>query len=149
MSGYPAVYNPVVANPNDGENITLCKILDGISVLSHAIGNGNLLPYTHISTASTNAIVVKASAGNVYNFIATNVSNQIKYVKFYDKATTPNPTTDSADYIIPLQNGQTIALALGVSPFIFHNGISFANTTSASGGGNVGAGDIVFSLSYA
>jgi len=31
MSGYPAVYNPVVANPNDGENITLCKILDAVS----------------------------------------------------------------------------------------------------------------------
>jgi hypothetical protein len=31
MSGYPAVYQPVVANPNDGENITLCKILDAVS----------------------------------------------------------------------------------------------------------------------
>jgi hypothetical protein len=32
MSGYPAVYNPVVANPNDGENITLCKILESVAV---------------------------------------------------------------------------------------------------------------------
>lgn len=30
MSGYD-FYQPVVANPNDGENITLCKILESIS----------------------------------------------------------------------------------------------------------------------
>ena len=146
MAGYD-FYQPVVANPNDGENITLCKILDGIAALSPA-ANNILLPYTRVSTASTNAIVVKASAGKVYNFIATNVANQTRYVKFYDLATTPDPTTNSPDYIIPLQNGQTITLALGVSPFIFHNGISFAIVTSASAGGAVGAGDVVLSFSW-
>lgn len=147
MSGYD-FYQPVVANPNDGENITLCKILDGIAALSPTVNN-NLLPYTRVSTASTNATNVKASGGKVYNFIATNIANQTRYVKFYDKATTPNPASDSPDYIIPLQNGQTITLALGVSPFIFHNGISFAIVTSATNDGAVGAGDVVLSFSWA
>lgn len=147
MSGATAVYTPAVANLNDGENITLCKILDAITALSPAVGNIDY-PYTKVSTASTNATNVKASAGKVYNFIATNVANQTRYVKFYDKATAPNPTTDSPDYIIPLQNGQTITLALGVSPFYFHNGISFAIVTSATNDGAVGAGDVVLSFTW-
>lgn len=39
MSAYPAVYYPVVANPNDGENITLCKILDTLATSSGTEGS--------------------------------------------------------------------------------------------------------------
>jgi len=148
MSGYPPVYNPVVANPNDGELITLCKILDGIASLSPSVTNTDK-PYTKVSTASTNATTIKASAGRIYNFISTNIANQTRYVKFYDMATTPNPSVDAPDYIIPLQNGQTITLALGVNPFYFHNGISFAIVTSATNDGPVGAGDVVLSFTWA
>jgi hypothetical protein len=147
MSGYPPVYNPVVANPNDGELITLCKILDSIAALSPAVVNADQ-PYTRVSTASTNATLIKASAGKIYNFVATNTVNGTRYVKFYDKATTPDPTTDSPDYIIPLNKDQTTSLALGVSPFYFHNGISFAIVTSATGDGAVGAGDVVLSFTW-
>jgi hypothetical protein len=41
MSGYPAVYQPVVANPNDGENITLCKILDAVSTGTGGVAVAN------------------------------------------------------------------------------------------------------------
>jgi len=142
------VFNPVYSSTSDGSDITLCRILEAVATLANPISDG-LLPHTNVSTASTNATVVKASPGRVHNFIATNVSNQTKYVKFYDKATTPTPASDTPDYIIPLQNGQTITLALGTSPFYFHNGVSYAMVTSASGGGNVGAGDIVLSLTWA
>jgi hypothetical protein len=141
-------FTPVYSSTSDGPDITLCRILEAVSVISPQASNGALLPYTLVSASGTNATVVKASPGRVFNFIATNVANQTRYVKFYDKATTPNPTSDSPDYILPLQNGQTITLALGVAPFVFHNGISFAIVTSASGGGSVGAGDVVLSLSW-
>lgn len=149
MSGYAPVYQPVIANLNDGEVVTLCKILDTLHGLSPAVTDGGPLPYAVVSAASTNATLVKASKGYVYNFIATNVSNQTCYVKFYDKATTPVPTTDSPDYILPLQKGQTISMALGVVPFLFHNGIGFAIVTSAAGDGAVGAGDVVLSFTWA
>ena len=141
------VFNPVYSSTSDGSDITLCRILEAVASVAAPISDG-MLPHTKVSVSGVNATVVKASAGKVYNFIATNVSNQTKYVKFFDTATTPNPSTDSADYILPLQNGQTITLALGTAPFVFHNGISYAMTTSASTGGNVGAGDVVLSLTY-
>ena len=141
------VFNPVYSSTSDGSDVTLCRILEAVAAVAAPVSDG-MLPHTKVSVSGVNATVVKASYGKVYNFIATNVSNQTKYVKFFDTATTPNPSTDSADYIIPLQNGQTITLALGTAPFVFHNGISYAMTTSASGAGNVGAGDLVLSLTY-
>ena len=36
---FPPVYNPAVANPNDGELITLCKILDS-SAAGGFLGRG-------------------------------------------------------------------------------------------------------------
>jgi hypothetical protein len=109
---------------------------------------GGALPFTRVSTASTNAVVVKASAGKVYNFMAINVANSHSYVKLYDVATTPNPITDTPDYIIPLHKDSSVSLALGIAPFVFHNGIAMAIVTSATGGGAVGAGDVVLNLTY-
>jgi hypothetical protein len=109
---------------------------------------GNTLPFNRVSTASTNAVVIKASGGSIYNFMAINVANSHSYVKLYDKATTPNPATDTPDYIIPLHKDSSVSLALGVAPFVFHNGISMAIVTSATDGGAVGAGDVVLSLTY-
>jgi len=142
------VFNPVYSSTSDGSDITLCRILEAVSVVSPVINNSGVLPFTLNSAASTNATTVKASSGLMYNFIATNLANQPRYVKFYDKATTPNPASDTPDYVIPLQNGQTITLALGVAPFIFHHGISFAIVTSITGGGNVGANDVVLSFTW-
>jgi len=146
VAGYD-FYQPVVANPNDGENITLCKILDALAAISPSVQNSDL-PYTKVSTASTNATLIKASAGRMYNFIATNTVNPIRYVKFYDKATAPDPTNDTPDYIIPLNKDQSTSLALGVAPFYFHYGIGFAIVSSATGDGAVGAGDVVLSFTW-
>lgn len=142
------VFSPVYSSTSDGQDITLCRILEAVSVLSPLVNNSQVLPYKLVSAATTNATTVKASPGVMYNFIATNVSNQTCYVKFYDKATTPNPTTDSPDYILAIQNGQTLSLALGVAPFVFHSGISFAIVNTATDGGAVHAGDVVLNFTW-
>lgn len=141
-------FYPVYSSVSDGSDITLCRILEAVSLITPTASNSAILPYTYVSTSGANATIVKSSSGRVFNFIATNASNQTIYVKFYDKATTPNPTSDSPDYILPLQKAQTITLALGVAPFVFHNGISFAIVTSATGDGSVSAGDAVLSISW-
>jgi len=140
-------FYPVFSSPSDGSDITLCRILEAASSLSAGV-NGGLLPHKKISTASTNATVVKASSGKIYNFIATNTHNQTHYVRFYDLATTPNPSTDVEDYILPLNANATISLALGTAPFHFHNGISYVITSGATGSGAIGAGDIVLNLTW-
>jgi hypothetical protein len=142
------VFNPVYSSLADGSDITLCRILEATSQIAVGV-NGGLLPHKKISTASTNATVVKAGSGKVYNFIATNTHNQTHYVRFYDLATTPNPSTDVEDYILPLGANATISLALGTAPFHFHNGIAYAMTSGATGSGAIGAGDIILNLTYA
>lgn len=141
------VFNPVYSSTSDGQDITLCRILEAAGALANPI-SGSLYPHSKVSLIGTNATVVKASGGRVYNFIATNVSNQTKYVKFYDKSTTPNPTLDVPDYILPLQNGQTLELALGIAPFYFHNGISYAMVATPNGDDGIGAGDVVLNLTW-
>lgn len=140
-------FYPVFSSLSDGSDITLCRILESASQLSVGV-NGGLLPHKKISTASTNATVVKASAGKVYNLVAINTHNQTHYLRIYDLATTPNPSTDVEDYIIPLNATQTISLALGIAPFHFHNGISYVITSGATGSGAIGAGDIVLNLTW-
>jgi hypothetical protein len=63
MSGYPAVYNPVVANPNDGENITLCKILDAISSVKDSIE----LDSSRFSFSSNNRVKVSPYESIFFN----------------------------------------------------------------------------------
>lgn len=141
------VFNPVYSSTSDGPDITLCRILEAVGVLANPSSNGTQ-SFTRVSTASTNAVVVKESAGNVYNFMAINVTNAHTYVKFYDKATAPDPAVDTPDYIIPLHKDSSVSLALGIAPFRFHNGISIAIVSTATDGGAVGAGDVVLSLTY-
>lgn len=141
------VFNPVYSSTSDGPDITLCRILEAAGTLANPSSNGTM-PFTRVSTASTNAVVVKASGGNVYNFMAINVANAHSYVKFYDMATTPDPAVDSPDYIIPLHKDTSVSLALGIAPFRFSNGIAIAIVSTATDGGAVGAGDVVLSMTY-
>lgn len=141
------VFNPVYSSTSDGSDVTLCRILEATASMALA-ATGGTLPFNRVSTASTNAVVIKASSGSVYNFMAMNVANSHGYVKLYDMATQPNPVSDTPDYIIPLHKDSSVSLALGVAPFVFHNGISMAIVTSSTGGGAVGAGDVVLCLTY-
>jgi hypothetical protein len=141
-------FHPVYSSLSDGSDITLCRILEAASSLAAGV-NGVLFPHHKVSTASTNATVVKAGSGKIYNFIATNAHNQTHYVRFYDLSTTPNPSTDVEDYILPLRASETISLALGTAPFHFHNGIAYAITSGATGSGAVGVGDVVLNITWA
>ena len=64
MSGYD-FYQPAVANPNDGENITLCKILDQLAVGGVEISNisgGPVSVQDHSSGVSGGKIVDASTA---------------------------------------------------------------------------------------
>jgi hypothetical protein len=60
MSGY-SFYQPQNANPNDGELITLCKILERLSG-STALGTGALAVQDHNSGSNGGAIVASTSS---------------------------------------------------------------------------------------
>ncbi len=97
------------------------------------------------STATTNATVAKASAGTVYFIDALNTSVALKYLKLYNKATSPTVGTDTPilTIAIPPTNGsRTIDLSTGM---YFSAGISYALTGAAADADAtaVAAGDVV------
>lgn len=109
-------------------------------------------PYTKISTADNNASVVKASLGRLSSLVAINSGSQIRYLKFYDKTTAPNPATDTPVLIYPIPantGGAGIVLPLP-KPITFQNGISFLIVSGVANNSNTAAvaNEVVVTLSY-
>ena len=87
-------------------------------------GSTSALPFRLISEASTNATLVKASAGTITTITAINLSEEdVSYLKIYDKASAPTVGTDVPVMTIPIP---TNSLGAGVTISI-PNGITFSN----------------------
>lgn len=105
---------------------------------------------THIvSGASTNATVVKASAGRLLGFVLTNNAASKVYVKFHNQTTTPTAGTGVVrSFGIPA--GGTLAFSLegGIA---FSTGIALTTVTGAadSDATAVAANDIVGDVFFA
>lgn len=102
-----------------------------------------------VSAASTNATNVKASAGQVYQIIASNVNAAARYIHLYNTSGTPTCNTSIAStFIIPgntAGGGTNIPLAPGAA---FGTGIGFCVTTAVDGTGAVAANEIVLNVFY-
>jgi hypothetical protein len=116
-------------------------------------GTNGTTPYKLISTTSTNANVVKASAGNLYSIVAIGLTSTVRYLKFYNKATAPTVGTDIPVMTIPVPAntqgaGVSIPFSVGVN---FPLGIALAITTGSADNDAVAivAGDVIVNLTYA
>jgi hypothetical protein len=94
--------------------------------------NAGGIPAHFLSTASTNATVVKNSIGNVYNIIAINATATMVFLKLYDSATIPNcnSTPVVQTYPVPFgtsSSGAGLAASYPVG-MQFYKGISFCLT---------------------
>lgn len=109
-------------------------------------------PYHYVSGASVNQVNVKGAAGTLYTLAAMNQNTSQRYLKLFDKATTPSPGTDHPvqTYMIPGASsgaGAVIPLPVGM---LFASGIGFAITGQISDldATAVGASDVVVNLAY-
>jgi hypothetical protein len=87
-----------------------------------------------VSAASTNATVVKASAGTLGSIHASNINTAPRYLKLYNKATAPTVGTDIpvATYLIPgATTGGQSTINIPTQGLNFPSGISFALTANA------------------
>lgn len=102
------------------------------------------------STATTNATVVKASVGTLYNISASNINAAARYLKLYNKATAPTVGTDVPVLTLLLPAGATIDHDFGLVGHRFTNGIGLAITTGAadSDTGAVAASEIKVMASF-
>ncbi len=105
--------------------------------------------YHLISAASTNAGVVKASAGIVSGYYLVNTAATFRYVKLYDKASSPTVGTDTPRcvYGIPPLSAANVSLDI---PIAFETGIGIATVTGIadSNTGAVAANDLAVTLYY-
>lgn len=115
-------------------------------------GANGTTPYKLISTASTNANVVKASGGNLYSIVAIGLTSTVRYLKIYSKATAPTVGTDVPLMTIPVPAntqgaGIAIPFSMGVN-FPLGIGIAITSGSADNDTGAVGAGDVIVNLSY-
>ena len=111
--------------------------------------SGAASTYHLISAASTNAGTVKASPGLVTGYYLVNTASAFRYVKLYNKASSPTVGSDTPRcvYGIPAASAANIDLAL---PVAFETGIAIALTTGIadSDSGAVGASEMAVTLYY-
>jgi hypothetical protein len=115
-----------------------------------AATSGGATPYKLISAASTNASSVKASAGTLYSLSAFNTNASARYLKLYDKASSPTVGTDTPvmTMLIPPSNGGFIHhLPVGMA---FSAGIALAITGAMADSDTtaIGANDVCVNLGY-
>lgn len=84
--------------------------------------------YNAVTTASTNAAAVKASAGMLYELTISNPTATPVYVKLYNKASAPTVGTDVPVLTIPVAANSTVQYDLGQVGKRFATGIAIATT---------------------
>jgi hypothetical protein len=83
------------------------------------------------TAATTNATSTKATAGLVFGWYFFCSASNARYVKFYDKASSPTVGTDTPLFVlgIPAGGGCVTEFDLGLA---FTSGIAYAVTASAA-----------------
>ena len=124
-----------------------------IKVTSKSGAGKSTLPFRLISTASTNATVVKASSGIITTITAVSLSEEtVSYLKLYDKATSPIVGTDIPIMTIPIPtNLQGAGIVIPIpNGLFFLNGISLSITSGVidSDTGSILANNVVLNFTY-
>ena len=106
-----------------------------------------------ISANSTNATSLKGSAGQVYTIYAHNVNAAVRYLKIYNKASSPTVGTDTPVITFPIPGntaGNGAVLDTGGMGIAFATGIAYAVTTGVADSDTaaVAANEIVLTILY-
>lgn len=151
---YYAVKGAFSYDANGSLNVNpapLDKTTDAVASYPQADASslGACTNYKLISAATTNFTNLKATPGRIYSFTASNSTNVIKYLKFYDKASAPTLSdVPIATYII--QANQTFTKEFPNLGLYFSTGISFGITANGADNDNnaIGASDIYLNINY-
>lgn len=84
------------------------------------------------SAATTNATVIKGSAGTLYNIGASNTGAAVAFIKLYNKATAPTVGTDVPVLVLAVPANGNVDFDLGPLGHRFTTGIGMAITNLAA-----------------
>lgn len=112
-----------------------------------ASSGGNSV-YRNISMGS-GGVNIKSSAGQIYGWFLFNNSGSVRYVKLYNKGSSPSVGFDTPFMTIPLPAGGGANVNF-VSGIAFSNGIGICATTGVTDGdtGSPGANEVTVNLIY-
>jgi len=122
-------------------SMTAIQVADnGASLTVDGTVTANLAPTTSggltisrtISAASTNATNVKGSAGQVYGIMASNTNAAARYLKLYNKATSPTIGTDTPVMTVMIPPNSSGVVAHWEMGLAFGTGIGFGLTTGVT-----------------
>jgi hypothetical protein len=147
-------------------NATAPTVVDNTTVDPQSSVRGELLArISNASTlvarllsaaASTNATVVKATPGSLFTIVGVNANVAARYLKIYNKATSPTVGTDTPVatlYLPPSSvNGGQFVFNFTSQPLNLTAGIGYALTTAAADAdtGALTAGDVIaLNITYA
>jgi hypothetical protein len=149
---------PLMGNGVTGTGSPRVTIASDNTTLTNTFGNVGEVPITsggtaifrRVSTADTNIANVKASAGQVYQIVASNVNAAARYIHLYNTSGSPTCNTSIiSTFIIPgggtSGGGTNIPLPPGAA---FGTGIGICITTAVDGTGSVAANEIVLNIFY-
>lgn len=88
--------------------------------------------YNQVTTASTNAAVMKASVGTLYEITISNPTATAIYIKIYNKASNPAVGTDIPVLTIPVVAGGFVAVPFGAYGKRLSTGLAIAATAAAA-----------------
>lgn len=111
--------------------------------------SGSASVYHKISANSNNADTVKAAAGLVTGYFLVNTATAYRYVKLYNKASSPTVGTDTPRCVFGIPAASAANLNLD-PPIGFETGIAIAIITGIADTDNtaVAANDVAVTLLY-
>lgn len=120
-----------------------------VSATATSTGGGASL-YEGVAAASNNATSVKNAAGQVFGYSLYNAAAYAVFLKFYNKATSPSPGSDTPVWVVGVPASSQVNLSLHV-PLTFGTGIAYAVVKGIANNDNtsVAASDCVWSIQYA
>lgn len=110
--------------------------------------SGGLTPYHLVSAATTNATVVKASAGQLYGYYIYNNATSMRKVAFHNTASAPTAGASIFFTVnLPASSAANVEFTMGIP---FSAGIAFTTVTDNTDAGAtaVAVGDLTINLFY-
>lgn len=129
------------------------QIMGGTTAVT--VTGGTTLPVTPTTTftnsaVTTNATLIKNTAGTLWSAVVSNVAASARYLKFFNLTTAPNVGASVPVFTVLVPAGGTIVIEGGANGIRFGTGISLAITGAAGDldATAIAAGDVKVATSF-
>ena len=129
------------------------QIVGGTTAVT--VTGGTILPVTPTTTftnslATTNALLIKSTAGTLWSAVVSNTSAAARFLKFFNLTGAPTVGTSVPVFTVPIPPGGTVLVNGGSNGIRFGTGISLAITGAAGDLDTtaIGAGDVKVATTF-